>query len=908
MLKRMNSVKLSKDQYPSLIMRLKYLINTRLLLKYILLSFFLLVLSQGFSQRNKDNITISLKWYHQFQFAGYYAAVIKGYYNDLDLEVTLTTPENNIFPVESVVSGISQYGVSASDILVERYNGNPIVIVAPIFQHSPIVLLSRDDMGLSSLSDYTGHKIMANQDDIIEIKAMFIHENINENFIDFVPHTWSIDSVINGDVAGSVDYITNEPYQMMLKGVTPRVIRPIDYGIDFYADTLFTSERELIDNPERVLKVREATIKGWEYALNNIEEMIEYIINLPGVKERGVTKEKLRYEANEIVRLINSDMIELGYISRSRIEKISFIYKELGIIPANANLIGSVYTDYYKTETKYIKYMVLFGGFILFMILLWIIASVRNFRLKDVVSNQLIEINNNKLLLDRLFENNPNAFLITDFNGKVIKYNSCFVDFFGDFINNEYLVFEDKHLFNDNGSEIIERLKMGQVITLPELLYPKIMKNNIVESNRWVRIQIFPLSYNKQNNSGILVFSIEDISLQKNSEIEKDKLNNQLMQAQKLESIGRLAGGVAHDFNNMLTVIIANADLALLKRDSDPTNYLNEIKKAAIRSAELTKQLLSFARKQTIAPRIIDLNNAIVGSLSMIKRIIGENIELKWKPSDLPIYIKIDAVQIDQILTNMCLNAKDAIASNGVISIKTVKTDYKSINNFCNLDVSQGDFAHLIIKDNGNGIDEETLKHLFEPFYTTKALGKGTGLGLSTVYGIVKQNSGYITADSTPDKGTTFNLFFPLCDKIKETENIKHEKNISKKATGTILLVEDEDSILNITKKMLTGSGYSVVTSNRPSEALKLVSEYNGNIDILLSDVVMPEMNGFELSQKILSMKPEVRVLFMSGYTANIIATNGIDNDKIHFIQKPFSITELNNKLHTIINSQGGGA
>lgn len=397
-----------------------------------------------------------------------------------------------------------------------------------------------------------------------------------------------------------------------------------------------------------------------------------------------------------------------------------------------------------------------------------------------------------------------------------------------------------------------------------------------------------------------------DITIHKQAEIEKDKLQMQLQQSQKMESIGRLAGGVAHDFNNMLSVIIGFADLAAKKiSPADPVwQYMQEILKAGKRSVDLTRQLLAFARKQEICPVVININDSIGGMLKMLQRLIGENINLVWNPGYNLKPVKMDPSQLDQILANLAVNARDAINDSGKILIETaialLDEEYCKINP----GFQKGEFVVISICDNGCGMDKDTKNHLFEPFFTTKAIGKGTGLGLATVYGIVDQNKGFIKVYSEIGIGTTFHIYLP-CDLTAEEQivlNTVASESSLPFGDETILLVEDEPSVLFFTKQILEDLGYHVLGTDKPSEAIKTAHEYAGSIDLLLSDIIMPIMNGKELSVKINHIRPKIKKLFMSGYTANVISQHGIIADDLQFILKPFSINELAQKIRSVLD------
>ncbi len=400
-----------------------------------------------------------------------------------------------------------------------------------------------------------------------------------------------------------------------------------------------------------------------------------------------------------------------------------------------------------------------------------------------------------------------------------------------------------------------------------------------------------------------VTFTTFDITERKRAESEKTRLQDQLLQAQKMESVGRLAGGVAHDFNNMLNVIIGHADMALEEVDSEHPVYadLNEIRKAAKRSADLTRQLLAFARKQTIRPKVLDLNETVFSMLKMLQRIIGENIELLWKPGADLWPVKMDPTQIDQILANLSVNARDAIEGVGTLTIHTSNVVVDECRSRTNADCQPGEYVLLSVGDTGCGIAEEVREHLFEPFFTTKAVGKGTGLGLATVYGIVKQNNGFIDVTSTVGHGTTVLIHLPRTDE-QLPSRISDIENEPAHGTETVLLVEDEDAILMLGQTVLKRYGYTVLASRTPVEALSMAQQYPGAIDLLMTDVVMPQMNGKELRDRIAALRPEIRALFMSGYSADLIANHGIIDENIQFLQKPFSVKAMAAKVREVLD------
>ncbi len=402
-----------------------------------------------------------------------------------------------------------------------------------------------------------------------------------------------------------------------------------------------------------------------------------------------------------------------------------------------------------------------------------------------------------------------------------------------------------------------------------------------------------------------------DITERRRAEEERAQLHEQLLQAQKMESVGRLAGGIAHDFNNILGVILGRLELVMedLGENHPQRHSLLEIERAAQRSAELTRQLLAFARKQTAMPQVIQLGNIVDGMLSMLARLLGENIRIEWKPAQDLWHIRIDPVQMDQILVNLSVNARDAIKGTGVIVITAENVTVKQDTTDRLLGTAPGDYVRLGFRDDGCGMPPHVKDKLFEPFFTTKDVGKGTGLGLATVYGIMKQNGGYIEVQSEIGKGTTFRLYFPRHDAGPDAAVSNDAAlSFSKRPSGatnssgqTILLCEDRADIRDLTSLMLERCGYRVLSASSPGEALAFVQDRASEISLLITDIIMPDMDGRELARKVTAVNPRIRCLFMSGYTADVISSQEDLDEGMTFIQKPFTSVHLVGKVRELL-------
>ncbi|WP_051327515.1 PAS domain S-box protein [Desulfatibacillum aliphaticivorans] len=414
--------------------------------------------------------------------------------------------------------------------------------------------------------------------------------------------------------------------------------------------------------------------------------------------------------------------------------------------------------------------------------------------------------------------------------------------------------------------------------------------------------------FDDKGNPVAMTSSTIDITDQKQAEEERKRLQAQLIQSQKIESTGRLAGGVAHHFNNMLGVILGHAEMALDGMAPDNPLHFNvlEIFNAAQRSADITRQLLTFARKQIITPKAINLNTKVEEMLKMLRRLIGEDINLVWLPGENLGIVKVDPSQIDQLLVKLCANARDAIEGKGKITIKTDNVAFDEALCAEHIGCAPGEYILLAISDNGCGMDELTRDNLFEPFFSTKDVGSGTGLGLSAIYGIIKQNGGFITVYSELGQGTTFNIYLPRHEIITGPPQKRRNQALpAARENETILLVEDERAILNMTRQMLEQFGYKVLEASTSDEALRLAEEYTGEIHLFMTDLVMPEMNGLELTKRLMGLYPNGKCLYMSGYTANIIERHGGLADGLNFLPKPFTRKNLAEKIRAVLDANG---
>ena len=423
--------------------------------------------------------------------------------------------------------------------------------------------------------------------------------------------------------------------------------------------------------------------------------------------------------------------------------------------------------------------------------------------------------------------------------------------------------------------------------------------------------QVFPatvlLTRIELGGETLLYATVRDITERKRAEEERYALEVQLRQSQKLEAIGTLAGGIAHDFNNLLMGIMNYVELCrdAVGPDHPAHKWLDEISTDSERTANLTRQLLAFARKQTIVPKALDLNDAISGMLTLLRRLLGEDIDLAWQPGTALWPVEMDPSQLDQVLVNLTVNARDAIGDVGKLTIETMNITLDEAYCAEHVGTVSGDYVTLVVSDDGCGMDKDVLEHLFEPFFTTKEFGKGTGLGLPTVHGIVNQNDGFVNVYSEPGEGTTFRICLRRFAGDLADESGTEQKTPTERIDGdeTILLVEDEKSIRVTAKLFLQHLGYTVLAADCPAEALRLAAAHAGEIQLLITDVVMPGMNGRDLAERLAQDRPLMKRLFMSGYTASVIAHRGVLDEKVAFLPKPFTRAALTLKVREVLDA-----
>lgn len=401
---------------------------------------------------------------------------------------------------------------------------------------------------------------------------------------------------------------------------------------------------------------------------------------------------------------------------------------------------------------------------------------------------------------------------------------------------------------------------------------------------------------------GVCILSL-DVTEAKKSRTALARTEEQLRQAQKMEAVGRLAGGVAHDFNNVLSVILSYSEMLLGEtlHDARMREDLQEIRDAGVRAAEITRQLLTFSRQQIVDAKPLNLNDVLSGMTKMVKRLLGAEIELTLLPGNGLWNIKSDVGQLEQVVMNLAVNARDAMPSGGKLTIETANVELDSEYADAHFGVIPGEYVLVAVSDNGIGMDRETKSRMFEPFFTTKPKGKGTGLGLATVFGIVKQNGGHIWVYSEPSNGTTFKVYFPRVSGAAEVREVEKPEPDSSRGTETILLVEDDAQVRSLAAGILRRSGYVVLDAPSAGDALLVAEKHRAKIDLLLTDVVLPHMSGKQLAERLVAERPDLKVLFMSGYTDDAIMHHGILDAGVEYLEKPLTPRAVNRRVREVL-------
>ncbi|RMD78263.1 MAG: response regulator [Lentisphaerae bacterium] len=829
-----------------------------------------------------ERVVLQLKWKHQFQFAGYYAALAKGYYRDAGLHVHIREGWPGIQVADEMLAGHADFGVDMPNMLIEYQKGKPIVALAAIFQHSPEALFLRKDSNIHNPQQLIGKKVMLRPHGNAEIKAMFLHEGVDISRMTIVKHTWDIRDLVEGRVDAFAGYLTDRPFMLQQMGVEYQVIKPISYGIDFYGDCLFTTKKQVTNHPERVKRFLKASLKGWEYAMAHPDEIIDLIRSQ---YNRNLPRKVLEFEAQAMQQLMLPKFIEIGHMNPGRWRHIGKTFVSLGMLPPNWSLDGFLYQPKGPGIPPHWRRMIQFSaiGFVVLLGVL-ILFIFFNRQLKRMVAKRTCELEEERRFIHSIFDILPGVFYVFDDHNQLILYNENLKKLSG-FSEDEILQRTPEDWFEGEDREI-----MNRAIRELERTGKTYVEAQISFSSGKVPYSFAATRFEREGKPYWAGIGL-DISRIK-------KLEHQLQQSQKMEAIGKLAGGIAHDLNNVLTSILGYSEMLLADHNlpADIRRKINIIFSAGERSANLVRQILAFSRKQILQKKPENLHLIIEEMNKMLARTLGEHIRIHTALNASNPMINADRTQIEQVILNLAVNARDAMPKGGTLTIETET-----------LTKEGGSFLLLAISDTGHGIPSAIRDRIFEPFFTTKEVGRGTGLGLSTVYGIIEQHQGRIHLYSEEGKGTVFKIYLPTCKNRQEAstatpaENADPRKVLSFPSNTHVIVVDDDTSVRSLIIDTLVPHGTICHEFASAMDALSFAKRADSPCDLLITDVVMPEMNGPELAKEIKRLYSQVQVLYMSGYTENTIVHHGTLDRDINFISKPITPSLLLTRIHQLL-------
>ncbi|MBC8039434.1 MAG: ABC transporter substrate-binding protein [Opitutaceae bacterium] len=1102
-----------------------------------------------------DHVRLQLKWRHQFQFAGYYAAQVRGYYAEEGLEVEFIEVGESTSSITAVIEGRADYGVSDTDVLLERLRGQPLVVCAAIFQHSPYVLLSRADRGIRTPGHLAGTRVMVASDQgATQFKAMLIKEGVDPNRVEFVPQSWSLDALIEGKVDAMSAYATVEPARLRARGIEPSVMSTLDYGVDFYGDTLFTTEAELAAHPKRMEKFLRATVRGWYYALNHPEQLADHILTLPGVKESGVTRELLMDEAKAMREFILPEVVEIGHMNPGRWQRIADTFASQGMVKAGVSLDGFIYTPSPLFDPRVLNWAIRIGIVLVLgalAVLVWILQMRRTVARRtrelreEAVRREKIE-QKLRLSAERLsaaqsvaklgswetdlttglviwsdethgifqtdaarFSPSHQAFLelvhpddrlaldaafvksLTNSEPCVIEHRLLLADGTIKHVEERWRAYQgddgrplratgtcqditERKLAESEQRQLSERLRqtmetigdafytldrewrltyvnreaervlhrdrgslLGRVLwdEFPglaasrfglEMLYsareglPAQVEEFYEPLNEWLEMRCFPsdlglavylrdvtarreseaqlrllensisrindiviitrasplaepgpeilfvndafvrltgysrqealgrsprflqgpktsrealdriraaitagvsvheevVNYGKDGREYWLEINISPVAdadgrithlvAVERDVTERKKLEEQFLRAQRMESIGTLAGGIAHDLNNLLSPIIMGADLiAQFETKAETRLVLNNIQRSARRGAELVKQVLSFARGvegARVSVRVEHIVHEIAGIVANTfpkKIVFSSNL-----PSDLW-SVTGDPTQLNQVLLNLCVNARDAMKDGGRLTVSGINAEIDAQYAVMNRGVGAGRYVVLEVADTGTGMPKAVVDRIFEPFFTTKEVGSGTGLGLSTLLGIVRSHGGFVNVYSELGRGSVFKVYLPA--QSVEPAGVSTEEGPHPLPRGNnelILVVDDESSIRSITQQTLEAFGYRVVTADDGAQAIALFAQRRGEIDLVITDMMMPVMDGPALISALRRLDQQVPIIAASGLNSNASMAKASSAGVRQFLSKPYNTESILKTIRAVLSEK----
>ncbi len=966
-----------------------------------------------------EKLVLQLPWHHQFQFAGYYMAEDQGYYRNADLDVEIRDVSQGSDSVEEVLSGRADFGVNGSGLLVERSLGKPVVAIAAIFQHDPVVFLTLKQSGIREPADFVGKKVMLVPGfQSLSLIALLHQEGVLDQ-TEQLATSFDYHSLLNGETDAFNAYSSNEPFVLESQGIQTNIINPEDYNIDFYGDILFTSESFLQNNPKQVEKFRTASLKGWDYALSHPDEAIAIIKSKYHVNK---TVQQLRFEAAAIEKVIQPDLVDIGTMDLARWAQMTHHLIAIGQISPQFHLSSVfLYEPPQGIPWQELRFWIV-GVLAAFAVLVVFLSIVTKAYLQLRTTRKKLqqEIEERKrtervLALERdnlnnIFEAMDDGVCIVKQNFDIQYVNSVLTKKFGvdterkcyeyfhdrtavcpwckneKILNGETVcrewysakaekiydlidtplkqadgtvfkleIFRDmteRKRLEDERSQLLQAIDQSSetiVITDKDgtIKYtnpafekisgytceeaigqnPRILKSgqqdDLFYAELWHTLaggEVWRGRFINKKKDETLYIEDATISPVYNTSgevvnyiaVKRDithevELEEQLRQKYKMEAIGVLAGGMAHNFNNNLAIILGNVELSQLKLppDSEVAALLKNAKIAILRSRDLIQQILTYSSKGAYNKTSIQLPEIVDETLKLLQSTIPSTIKVRRtvSMSSRDITIHGDSSQIQEILVNLCNNAMYAMDEEGDLTISLEMVDLKQKDIPAQYQCLPGCYSKLSVQDNGSGMSRETVGKIFDPFFTTKGVDEGTGVGLSTVQGIVDQHGGLIKVKSTLGEGTSFELYFPIIERRKKGRALVVQE--LPRGTEKILFLDDDEMLANVWSKILSEYGYRVSIITSSTEALKLFTANPEYFDLVITDQTMPELSGKELIKELLNVRPDLPTILCTGYSTKI---NEDDTKKLGikaFCMKPLDLPKLLQTVRKVLD--GGG-
>jgi len=830
-----------------------------------------------------DSIRIQLKWKHQFQFAGYYAALEKGFYADEGLHVSLIEGGSGHAPMQELLAGEVQYAVADAGALLTRAKGKPVVLVATIFQHSPQVIYTRDNV--ASLQDLRGRRVMMQQGSLtIEVQAMLKQAGLSQDDYVRIP-IGSLDDLIDGRTDAWPGYSVNEGFVLKQRGIPFHVFRPSDYGIDFYGDTLITTEAEIAAQPERVAAIRRASIRGWEYALAHQQEIIALIKRKYDSQHKSVAH--LSYEANAIADLMFHNIVPVGFSNPERWHQIAVVFEHMGFPMSKVDWDSFLYQPGREVPDMlwHYRYWIALGLLIVLLLVMYLytVQLRRGIRRRTAALEQVSS--EYKEILDQM----QDAYYRTNPQGEITWVSLACERHMG-YQRHELIGQQLSTLYYEDGGR--DQFLQALQASGGNLQHYEVCLKHKDGSRLWseVNSQFF---YDEHGHIAGVEGNVRNVNERKRAERESRELTDQLQQAQKMESIGVLAGGIAHDFNNLLVGVMGNAELAMLdNRQEELRPYLEQIFKSSRHGADLVRQMLAYSGQGHISMGEQNLNALIRDVSELLGTVIGKHIRLEQRlMGGLP-DIYGDKNQLTQLIMNLMTNASEAMQHKpGEILLHT-GVRYLSAQDFTAMymatDIEAGEFAFVAVTDTGCGMDKRTQERIFDPFFTTKETG--SGLGLAALLGIVRSHGGTLSLHSAPGEGACFTVFFPILAAGQSGTAAQEEViHVQPELAGAVLVVDDEEMVRDVARRLLEHKGIQVITAIDGADAVQIFRQHADDIALVLMDLTMPEMDGEQAFHAIRSIRPDAIVVLSSGFSEAEAVKRLQRHGLAGFVRKPYT-------------------